>query len=110
MPPAPLPPGGLLITQVLPEGNAARARLQAGDVLVAYAGVYLTSAEQLGPLVLTMVGAVFGWPILLALALQRTTSAHAAVIAAFMPLTTAVIAVLRTREGRSAVGVPVSPP
>ena len=45
-----------------------------------------------------MLGAVFGWPILLALALQRTTSAHAAVIAAFMPLTTALIAVLRTRE------------
>ena len=45
-----------------------------------------------------MLGAVFGWPILLALALQRTTSAHVAVIAAFMPLTTALIAVLRTHE------------
>jgi drug/metabolite transporter (DMT)-like permease len=54
--------------------------------------------DQLRPLFVTMLGAVFGWPILLALALQRTTSAHAAVIAAFMPLTTALIAVLRTRE------------
>jgi drug/metabolite transporter (DMT)-like permease len=54
--------------------------------------------NQLRPLLLTMIGAVFGWPILLALALQRTTSAHAAVIAAFMPLTTALIAVLRTHE------------
>jgi drug/metabolite transporter (DMT)-like permease len=45
-----------------------------------------------------MLGAVFGWPILLALALERTTSAHAAVIAAFMPLTTALFAVLRTHE------------
>src|SRR3954447_13364611 len=45
-----------------------------------------------------MLGAVFGWPILLALALERTTSAHAAVIAAFMPLTTALLAVLRTHE------------
>jgi len=54
--------------------------------------------DQLRPLLLTMLGAVFGWPILLALALQRTTSAHAAVIAAFMPLTTALIAVLRTHE------------
>jgi drug/metabolite transporter (DMT)-like permease len=45
-----------------------------------------------------MLGAVFGWPILLALALERTTSAHVAVIAAFMPLTTALIAVLRTHE------------
>jgi drug/metabolite transporter (DMT)-like permease len=50
------------------------------------------------PLVYTMAGAVFGWPILIALALQRTTSAHAAVIAAVMPLVTAIIAVLRTRE------------
>ena len=54
--------------------------------------------EHLTPLAYTMVGAVFGWPILLALALQRTTSAHAAVIAAFMPLTTALFAVLRTGE------------
>jgi drug/metabolite transporter (DMT)-like permease len=62
----------------------------------------LPPREQLRPLLLTMLGAVFGWPILLALALQRTTSAHAAVIAAFMPLTTALIAVLRTHERVSA--------
>src|SRR5262249_21698125 len=48
--PAALPPGGLLIAQVLPGGNAAQARLQAGDVLVAYAGQELTSLEQLGKL------------------------------------------------------------
>lgn len=54
--------------------------------------------EQWRPLLLTMTGAVFGWPILLALALEHTTSAHAAVIAAFMPLTTAVFAVFRTHE------------
>jgi drug/metabolite transporter (DMT)-like permease len=54
--------------------------------------------EHLRPLLFTMLGAVFGWPILLALALQRTTSAHAAVIAAFMPLTTALFAVLRSHE------------
>jgi drug/metabolite transporter (DMT)-like permease len=50
------------------------------------------------PLFFTMLGAVFGWPILLALALQHTTSAHVAVIASFIPLTTAVIAVLHTHE------------
>ncbi|MDQ5972951.1 MAG: EamA family transporter [Actinomycetota bacterium] len=54
--------------------------------------------QHLKPLVFTMLGAVFGWPILLALALERTTSAHAAVIAAFMPLTTAIFAVLRMHE------------
>ena len=62
----------------------------------------LPPAPQLRPLLYTMLGAVFGWPILLALALERTTSAHAAVIAAFMPLTTALIAVLRTHERVSA--------
>ena len=50
------------------------------------------------PLGLTALGAVFGWPILLALALERTTSAHAAVIAAFMPLATAIFAVVLTGE------------
>jgi drug/metabolite transporter (DMT)-like permease len=54
--------------------------------------------QYLRPLLFTMLGAIFGWAILLALALQRTTSAHAAVIAAFMPLTTAAIAVRRAHE------------
>jgi drug/metabolite transporter (DMT)-like permease len=66
--------------------------------LLAIRRVPLPPAEHLRPLVFTMLGAVFGWPILLALALERTTSAHVAVIAAFMPLTTALIAVLRTHE------------
>jgi CHAT domain-containing protein len=51
LPPTALPPGGLLITQVLPGGAAAQARLQTGDVLVGYAGQDLTSIEQLGKLV-----------------------------------------------------------
>jgi drug/metabolite transporter (DMT)-like permease len=67
-------------------------------VLLRARRVRFPAAEQLRPLLYTAVGAVFGWPILLALALERTTSAHAAVIAAFMPLTTALIAVLRTHE------------
>lgn len=50
------------------------------------------------PIAITMIGAVFGWPILLALALQQTTSAHAAVIASFMPLATAMFAVWLTHE------------
>ncbi len=67
-------------------------------VLIVWRRVPRPPRDQLRPLFLTMLGAVFGWPILLALALQRTTSAHAAVIAAFMPLMTALIAVLRTHE------------
>lgn len=50
------------------------------------------------PLFFTTLGAVFGWPVLIALALERASSAHTAVIAAFMPLMTALIAVLRTNE------------
>jgi hypothetical protein len=55
--PTELPPGGLLITQVVPDGNAANARLQASDVLVAYAGENLSSVEQLGKLVAAQAGA-----------------------------------------------------
>lgn len=67
-------------------------------VLLLVRRVPLPAREHLTPIAFTMVGAVFGWPILLALALERTTSAHVAVIAAFMPLTTALFAVLRTHE------------
>ncbi|MDA2987313.1 MAG: DMT family transporter [Actinomycetota bacterium] len=45
------------------------------------------------PLAWTALGAMLGWPLLLSLALQYTTSAHAAVITAVMPLVTAAFAV-----------------
>lgn len=67
-------------------------------VLLQVKRVPFPDRRHLPGLLITMLGAVFGWPILLALALERTTSAHAAVVAAFMPLTTALIAVLRTHE------------
>ncbi len=67
-------------------------------VLLAVRRVPVPERRHWAPLFFTMLGAVFGWPILLALALRETTSAHVAVIAAFMPLTTAAIAVLRTHE------------
>lgn len=78
-------------------GRAAIAGALAAGLLVARRS-RRPRREEVRPLLVTMVGAVFGWPILLALALERTTSAHVAVIAAFMPLTTALIAVLRTHE------------
>ncbi|MFM7150564.1 MAG: CHAT domain-containing protein, partial [Gemmataceae bacterium] len=46
-----LPPGGLLLTQVVPNGVAAKANLKPGDVLVSYAGTKLESVEQLGKLI-----------------------------------------------------------
>ena len=54
--PARLPPGGLLITQVVPDGNAAKARLEAGDVLLAYAGAELETLEQLDELLAAHAG------------------------------------------------------
>jgi len=50
------------------------------------------------PMLFTTLGAVFGWPILIALALQRSTSAHVAVIAAVMPLVTALMAVIKHKK------------
>lgn len=81
-------------------GRAVIAGLLAAAVL-AVRRVPVPARRHWAPLFFTMLGAVFGWPILLALALRHTTSAHAAVIAAFMPLATAVIAVLRTHERAS---------
>lgn len=49
----------------------------------------------------TLIGAVFGWPILIALALMRTETAPVAVVAATMPLLTAIFAVLRGHEAVS---------
>jgi len=49
--PAAFPPGGLLIAQVIAEGNAAKARIESGDVLLTYAGTELESVQQLGELI-----------------------------------------------------------
>jgi len=54
--------------------------------------------KYLRPLIFTTLGGALGWPVLIALALQRTTTAHVAVIAAIMPLVTAVMAVMRTGQ------------
>lgn len=54
--------------------------------------------RYLRPLLFTTLGGAIGWPVFIALALERTTSAHVAVIAAIMPLVTAVMAVLRTGQ------------
>lgn len=60
--------------------------------------VPLFKREHLKAHIYTAFGAVFGWPILIALALTRSSSAQTAVIAAIMPLVTALIAVLRKGE------------
>ncbi|CAI0771962.1 MAG TPA: EamA/RhaT family transporter [Serratia grimesii] len=54
--------------------------------------------HDLMPLVLVAVGVVIGFPLLTALALQHTTSAHALVYIGLLPLATACFGVLRGGE------------
>ena len=70
--------------------------------LMLYKKVPALPRELWRPMLFTTLGAVFGWPILIALALQRSTSAHIAVIAAVMPLVTACMAVLKYHRRVSA--------
>ena len=67
-------------------------------VLLKRSGVAFPERKLIGPLLITAGGIVVGWPILTTLALQETTSAHAAVITAGLPLATAVLAVFRLHE------------
>jgi tetratricopeptide (TPR) repeat protein len=48
--PWPLPPGGVLLTAVVPGGNAAQSGLRPNDVLLRYSGTDLAGAADLGPL------------------------------------------------------------
>lgn len=78
-------------------------------VLAALAGaVYLvlTRARRppraaLWPLVGTMAGVVFGWPLLNTIALQSVPSSHAAVVNGILPLATALIGARLNRESLS---------
>jgi tetratricopeptide (TPR) repeat protein len=45
--PAPLPPGGVHVKHVVPNGNAATALIASGDVLLTYGGTDLKDVEQL---------------------------------------------------------------
>lgn len=78
-------------------GRAALAGLLAA-ILLKRARVKFPEKKLIGPLLITASGIVIGWPILTTLALTETTSAHAAVITAGLPLATAVLAVFRLHE------------
>jgi drug/metabolite transporter (DMT)-like permease len=78
-------------------GRAALAGLLAA-ILLKRARVKFPDKKLIGPLLITAGGIVIGWPILTTLALTETTSAHAAVITAGLPLATAVLAVFRLHE------------
>ena len=78
----------------------ARAVIAAfiASILLKVKRVRIFKREHLVAYIYTMLGAVFGFPILIAIALTRTTSSQIAVLGAIMPLVTALMAVLRKGE------------
>lgn len=78
-------------------GRAAIAGILA-IAFLKYSKVSVPERKLLLKLFVTAGGIVVGWPILTTLALQETTSAHAAVITAGLPLVTAILAVTRLHE------------
>jgi drug/metabolite transporter (DMT)-like permease len=78
-------------------GRAAIAGVLA-IAFLKFSKVSFPEKKLLRPLFVTAGGIVVGWPILTTLALQETTSAHAAVITAGLPLVTAILAVNRLHE------------
>lgn len=78
-------------------GRAVIAGVIAGVVLL-IRRIPLPPRHLWKSLFFVMLGAVFGWPVFMAIALNYTTAAHASVIAAFLPLSTAIFAVALTRE------------
>ncbi|MGW6460961.1 DMT family transporter [Streptomyces sp. NPDC055078] len=71
------------------------AALVAGGFLLALR-VRLPERRHWGPLAVVCGGVVVGFPLLTTLALQTSTTSHAAVVVGLLPLTTAAFAALRT--------------
>lgn len=78
----------------------ARATIAAvlGLALLMLLGERRPSRADLPSLALAALGAVVGFPLLTALALQHVTSAHAIVFVGLLPLSTALFAVMRGGE------------
>ncbi|MFC9929332.1 DMT family transporter [Streptomyces sp. NPDC127190] len=74
--------------------RAVLAALIAGGCLLAL-GVRLPERRHLPGLAVVGAGVVLGFPLLTTLALQTSTTAHAAVVVGLLPLTTAVFSALR---------------
>ncbi|MFJ4877572.1 DMT family transporter [Streptomyces sp. NPDC088745] len=71
------------------------AALVAGGALLALR-VPVPGRRHWGGLAVVGVGVVLGFPMLTTLALQSSTTAHAAVVVGLLPLTTAVLSAVRT--------------
>lgn len=75
--------------------RSALAALVAGGLLLALR-VPLPERRHWGSIAVVGGGVVVGFPLLTTLALQTSTSSHAAVVVGLLPLTTAVFAAVRT--------------
>jgi drug/metabolite transporter (DMT)-like permease len=82
---------------VIAMGRAAIAGVVAG-VALRLAGARWPGPTALRPLLGIGLGVVVGFPVLTTTALQSTTSAHAAVVIAGLPIATAVLGVVRAGE------------
>jgi drug/metabolite transporter (DMT)-like permease len=78
-------------------GRAVAAAVLAAGYLT-WRRARLPDRSLLPSLLIVAAGVVVGFPLFTALALQRTDSAHGAVIVGLLPAATAVAGVLRTRE------------
>lgn len=72
-------------------GRAALAGVLSATYLY-FSHARLPHAQERGPLVLSLVGNVVGYPLLLGWALRHVSASHAAVITALLPLATAAAA------------------
>ncbi|MEU5051116.1 DMT family transporter [Streptomyces sp. NPDC021096] len=80
--------------------RAVLAALIAGSCLLA-GRVPLPARRHLLPLLAVAAGTVVGFPLLTTLALQTSSTSHAAVVVGLLPLTTAAYAAVRTRTRHS---------
>ncbi len=69
-----------------------------GAVLLAIFREKLPNRDEILPLLIVALGAVIGFPLLTALALQHVTSAYSIVFIGLLPLVTAIFGVLRAGE------------
>ncbi len=72
-------------------GRAALAGVLSAAYLY-FSRARLPQAQERGPLVLSLIGNVVGYPLLLGWALRHVSASHAAVITALLPLATAAAA------------------
>lgn len=80
--------------------TASRAAIAAmlGIALLLLLKVPLPKRGHLPALAITALGCVIGFPLFTALALQHVTSAHSIIFVGLLPLSTAIFAVIRSKE------------